>query len=169
MTHADLQDAPPTAAPVGMRGDVVVRLIAIERCLRGLVILVVGIVLAGRTHTDWASHLRDWADDLGLDPSRQVVVGRLINRVAALTPRQLLLIGLVAAGYGALELVEGVGLWRRYRWAEYLTVVATAVFIPVEVWEIIHRPSLLKIGGLLVNVAIVVYLTLMIRRRSRRR
>jgi uncharacterized membrane protein (DUF2068 family) len=157
----------PSPARSGGRSDIVMRLIAVERLARGLVLLAVGAVLALRTHTDWAARLRDWARDLGLDPSRHVVVARLINRAAALTPHQLLVIGIGAMAYGALALVEGAGLWRRRRWAEYLTVIATAVFVPLEVWELAHRPSLLKAGGLVVNLLVVAYLIVMLRRRAR--
>ena len=157
----------PNGAPSSGRSDIVLRLIAIERLARGLLLLAVGAVLSVRTHTNWAARLRNWANDLGLDPYRHVVVARLINRAAALTPRQLLVIGVGAMAYGALELVEGAGLWHRRRWAEYLTVIATAIFIPLEVWELAHRPSLLKAGGLVVNLLVVAYLIVMLRRRAR--
>lgn len=146
---------------------IVLRLIALERLARGLLLVVVGGILAANTHADWTARLRDWADDLGLDPSRHVLVARLINRAAALTPHQLLLIGAGAMAYGALELVEGAGLWRRQHWAEYLTVIATAIFVPFEIWELAHRPSLFKAGGLLVNLLVVAYLIVMLRRRAR--
>ena len=157
----------PSPATSNGRSDIVLRLIAIERLARGLLLFAVGAVLSVQTHANWATRLRDWANDLGLDPSRHVVVGRLINRAAALTPRQLLVIGVGAMAYGALELVEGAGLWRRRHWAEYLTVIATAMFIPLEVWELVHRPSLLKAGGLVVNLLVVAYLIVMLERRAR--
>ncbi len=72
-------------------------------------------------------------------------------------PHQTLLaIGLV--GYALLEGTEGVGLAMRRRWAEYLTVVATGLLIPYEVYELVHRPTLFKFGALLLNVAVVAYL-----------
>ena len=37
-----------------------------------------------------------------------------------------------ALGYGVLELVEGTGLWLEQLWAEYLTVIATSLLIPLE-------------------------------------
>ena len=44
------------------------------------------------------------------------------------------------------------------RWAEYLTFLATTILLPLEIYEIIHRQSALKIIGFLINVAVVVYL-----------
>ena len=157
-----------SSVAVGGRSDLVIRLIAVERLARGLILVAVGAVLSVDAHADWSTRLRDWANDLGLDPSRHVFVARVIDRASALTPHQLLVIGLVALAYGGLEIVEGVGLWTRRRWAEYLTVIATAVFVPLEVWELAHRPTVLKAGGLVVNLLVVAYLIVMIRRRSRR-
>ena len=75
------------------------------------------------------------------------------------------LFGAGALAYGTLELVEGVGLFYRQRWAEWLTVVATSLLIPLELYELVSKPSLLKAGGIVVNVAIVGYLAWMLRRR----
>jgi hypothetical protein len=60
--------------------------------------------------------------------------------------------------YAAVFAVEGVGLVFRRRWAEWLTVVVTASFIPVEIYELGHRPSPGKAVTLALNVLIVAYL-----------
>jgi uncharacterized membrane protein (DUF2068 family) len=59
-----------------------------------------------------------------------------------------------------LEGIEGVGLWFRKRWAEYLTFVATSLLLPVEVYELTVRVSPFKMFALIVNLAVVVYLLL---------
>jgi hypothetical protein len=60
--------------------------------------------------------------------------------------------------YGLLEGVEGVGLWLARRWAEYLTVVATSAFLPLEIYELHERPSATKAGTFAINLAVVIYL-----------
>jgi hypothetical protein len=60
--------------------------------------------------------------------------------------------------YAALEGTEAVGLWLGRRWAEYLTFIATVVFVPYEVWELTKSISWLKILALVINVLIVIYL-----------
>jgi len=68
---------------------------------------------------------------------------------------------LITFAYIALVLVEGVGLWLRKRWAEWLTVIATSLLIPFEVWKLVFHPNgraLILIAVLFLNVAIVVYL-----------
>jgi uncharacterized membrane protein (DUF2068 family) len=66
-----------------------------------------------------------------------------------------------------LELVEGVGLLYRKRWAEWLTVVATSLLIPVELYELVRHVSVLKAGGVAVNIVIVVYLYRVVSRKRR--
>ena len=57
-----------------------------------------------------------------------------------------------------MQALEGAGLWLQKRWAEYLAVVSTAVFLPIEIYELIDKVTALKIAALLVNIAILVYL-----------
>ncbi|MBW0010906.1 MAG: DUF2127 domain-containing protein, partial [Pseudonocardiales bacterium] len=100
--------------------------LAVERMLRAVLLVGVGLVLLTHAHTDWADLARRFAEQVGLDPSRNET-GRLISRLAGFAPRQAQRDGAIAIGYGALEAVEGYGLLRRRRWGEYLTVVSTAL------------------------------------------
>ena len=75
-----------------------------------------------------------------------------------LTGSRALGLGCIALGYGALELVEAAGLWSRRRWAEYLTALATALFLPVEQREIAVHPTPLRVATFLINLALVIYL-----------
>ena len=51
--------------------------------------------------------------------------------------------------------VEAFGLWHGRRWAEWFALVAGALYIPVEIYEIIHHVSWLKVAVLAVNAGIV--------------
>jgi uncharacterized membrane protein (DUF2068 family) len=67
-----------------------------------------------------------------------------------------------------LEGFEAYGLFRKRRWGEILTVVATALLFIPEVWELLARPSAFKVGALVVNAAIVVYLLYRLRSKDQR-
>jgi uncharacterized membrane protein (DUF2068 family) len=84
--------------------------------------------------------------------------------VADLEPGRFHVIGAGMLFYAALLLTEGIGLMYRKRWAEYLTIVATASFIPLELYELARRVSAPRLAVLLVNVAIVIYLFVRVRR-----
>ena len=107
---------------------------------------------------------RRFAEQVGLDPSRNET-GRLITRLAGFGPRQAQRDGMIAIGYGALEAVEGYGLLSRQRWGEYLTIVSTALLLAPEVQELVKHPTWPKVGGLVLNVLIVVYLIFRVTRR----
>ena len=68
------------------------------------------------------------------------------------------MLGIAVAAYASLEGVEAVGLWTGQRWAEYLTFIATVVFVPYEIYELTKSITALKLVTLIVNVAIVLYL-----------
>jgi uncharacterized membrane protein (DUF2068 family) len=63
-----------------------------------------------------------------------------------------------ALAYAAVFLVEGVGLVLRKTWAEWLTVVVTSSFIPLEIYELVAHFGPGKVVALVLNVAIVAYL-----------
>ncbi len=140
--------------------------LAVERALRAVLLIGVGLILLTHTHTDWAEPARRFAEQIGLDPSRNET-GRLVSRLAGLGPRQTQRFGSISIGYGLLEAVEGYGLFRRRQWAEYLTVVSTALLLFPEVQELFKHPTGLKVGGLALNVVIVAYLIIRLVRRRR--
>ena len=86
-----------------------------------------------------------------------------IDWIMLLSPHKIVLAGVFACVYALLFATEGVGLWLQKRWAEYLTIVATASLIPFEIWELTRGLSVLKGAALAINIAIVVYLYYVIR------
>jgi uncharacterized membrane protein (DUF2068 family) len=77
-------------------------------------------------------------------------------------------LGVVALFYAMLYVIEGIGLWHQSKWAEYLTIIATATFIPLEIYELYRRLTLPRGGALLVNVAVVIYLIYRIKHPNER-
>jgi len=141
-----------------------IRLIALERLIRGVLLLVAG----GYLVTHLGSDLGRIADRLmravELDPHRPFL-RHLIAKLHRLHAGTVLITGIAALLYGVLEVVEGVGLWIDALWAEYLTVTATSLLIPLEVYELVRKPSVLKAAGIVVNLVIVAYLARRLRRR----
>ena len=149
------------------RTRLVLRLIAVERALRGVLLLAAGIYLLFHLSTDFGQLADRIIRSIELDP-QQHFLHRIVARLHRLHARELRIVGVVALGYGGLELVEGVGLWLDQLWAEYLTVIATSLLIPFELYELTVHPTLWKAGGILVNIGIVAYLVWALRRRLAR-
>ena len=71
--------------------------------------------------------------------------------------------------YAGLDIIEGTGLALEKTWAEYLTLILTACFLPWEIFEIIRHITWLKVVLLLLNVAVVIYLIFHVQGRIRAR
>ncbi len=78
--------------------------------------------------------------------------------VLRINDHTLILLAVTAAVYAVVEGVEAVGLWHERRWAEYLTVLATAGFLPFEIHELVAKFTVVRIGSLVVNLAVLVWL-----------
>jgi uncharacterized membrane protein (DUF2068 family) len=164
---------PAEEAPVLLRGKAlrsafILRLLAIERFVRGALILLLGIaVLQFESSQVSVRDIfdRDLAaakpllDQLGWNASDS---GLIHATESALNARSSTLTAVAAflIGYGVLQLIEGVGLWLLKRWGEYFAVVATSLFLPLEVYELTEKVTVLRVGALLINVAAVIYLLL---------
>jgi uncharacterized membrane protein (DUF2068 family) len=152
----------PERGPL-LRDRYVLRLIAIERGVHVVLYGALAILffIFSRHHTAFQQDYNHLMNDLsGGDPASihlRGVLGHLKN-LFKYTPTHLYELGIVLAVYAALEATEMVGLWLAKRWAEYLTLVSTTLFIPFEVYEISEGVSAFKVIILVINVAIVVYL-----------
>lgn len=149
-----------------LRDRYVLRLIALDRVLHFLVLAAIAVaVFLFTVHkttldADFTRILSDVQAGLG-GPVRSAggIVGTL-QHVFSISTTDLYLVGIGVACYAVLEGIEAVGLWLGRRWAEYLTFLATVVFIPYEIWELTKTISVLKVLTLVINLAIVIYLLL---------
>jgi uncharacterized membrane protein (DUF2068 family) len=145
----------------------ILRLIALERMVRGVLLLAAGVYLLTHLNSDFGRLADHIMRAIELDP-RRPFLHRIVNYLHDLHANEIRVAAFAALGYGFLELVEGTGLWLDQLWAEYLTVVSTSLLLPYELYELARKPTVLKAGGIAVNIAIVVYLALMLRRRLKR-
>jgi uncharacterized membrane protein (DUF2068 family) len=160
-----------TGAPSGAREqpssrhDRLLPWIAAERGVRALFLAILGIVLVTHPHTNWAGEITHLAHQWGLDPSRNVV-RKIIDAVRKVHAGQNVVFGVIALGYGALEAAESYGLARRRQWGEWLTLVATSILLIPEVWELVRKVTVLKLGALVVNLLVIAYLYWRLRRHA---
>lgn len=143
-----------------------IRLIALERLLRGVLLLAGGAYLLTHVGSDFGRLADRVMRAVELDP-RRPFLRHLIGRLHRLRAGTVVLTGIAALGYGALELVEGTGLWLDKLWAEYLTVIATSLLVPFEIYELIRKPTVIKAAGIAVNLVVIAYLAWRLRQRTR--
>jgi uncharacterized membrane protein (DUF2068 family) len=138
--------------------------IALFKLIKGLLLVAVGIGALKLLHRDLADTLTHWVDILRVDPDNRFIHAAL-TRVLSVSPKQLKVTSVGTFVYAALLLTEGTGLLLRKRWAEYFTIITTGGLLPLEVYELSKHISAAKIVVLAVNLAIVVYLVVRVRRR----
>ena len=149
-----------------LRDRYVLRLIALERVLHVLALSALAAVVflfadnRAVLEQDFTSILNALQGGLGGPVASNHGIVHDLRYLFALRLTSLYLVGVAIAAYAVLEGVEAVGLWLGKRWAEYLTFIATIVFVPYEVYELTKSVTALKVLTLVVNLAVAAYLLL---------
>ncbi|HXS75054.1 MAG TPA: DUF2127 domain-containing protein [Terracidiphilus sp.] len=133
------------------------RLIAFFKLLKVAALIATGIAALKLIHADVGTVLEHVVLRFGFDPG-STLLNHAIQRVCEIPQDRIWELGAISFVYAGLFLIEGIGLWMAKRWGEWVTVSITGSLIPFEVYETIHRPDLLRILVLLINVAVVGYL-----------
>jgi uncharacterized membrane protein (DUF2068 family) len=161
MTGSTLQTA--TKAHRHNKGLV---LIAVYKLLHALLFTAIGVGALRLVGKDVGDILTRIASDLRFNPE-----GRFINfvldRASLLDDPMLRRISFGAFCYAAIGIAEGIGLYLEKAWGEYLTLIITASFLPIEIMEIMRRHTWPRVGLLVVNVAVLVYLSMIVWERQR--
>lgn len=162
---------PADTAPIVLRGKAlreafVLRILAVERWIRALFLALVTAAVFEFESTQ--TSLQDWferelprfkplAEQFNYDLEKSPTIERLRDLLHS-SHGTLHLVEAFLIGYTLLQLAEGIGLWSLKRWGEYVAAVGTSVFLPLEVYELTKEITWLKVGALLVNLGLVVYL-----------
>jgi uncharacterized membrane protein (DUF2068 family) len=144
------------------------KVIGILKLLSGATALAVGIGAFRFLGHDPGPRAERIVTHLGLDPQNRVI-HEAISRITGIDRTHLRAIEFGTFFYAALHTVEGIGLILGYHWAEYLVIVATGSLIPFEIYEIARKLSLVRVTLFVLNVAIVIYLVMTLRKDRRER
>ena len=148
----------------GARSDAWIILIGLFKLLKAASLLIIGFGVLHLLHRDVATVAEHWIEVLRVDPDNRFV-HRALLRIFNITPKQLKELSVGTFVYAGIFLTEGTGLLMRKHWAEYMTLLSTALFIPLEVYEIYRHFTWLKVAVTIVNLLIVWYLAVRIKRR----
>jgi uncharacterized membrane protein (DUF2068 family) len=138
-------------------------LIAAFKLLKGLALLALGIGALRLLHRDVAALADHWINAFRVDPHNRYIYW-LLAKLPMLNDQKLKELSVGTFIYSAVFLTEGIGLALRKRWAEYFTIITTASFLPLELYELFHHATLPKAFALAINIAVVVYLVRELRR-----
>ena len=172
VTGGQYGSGPAAAAPLVRRGkelrsELVLRVFAVERFLR---FLIIGVAAYGvwwfkydqagiqRAYNNALPAIRALYQDLGFDVSHSTLLV-LVHHALTISPRWVTILAIGLPVYALIELVESVGLWLGQRWGEYFAMIATSIFLPWEVWELTRgHITWLKVAAFVINLLLVIYL-----------
>lgn len=137
--------------------------IGLFKLAKGAGLLILAFGLLSLLHKDVAEVAGHWVQMLRVDPDNRMIHGLLV-RIFNVTPKQLKEFSVGSFMYAAIFLTEGVGLLGRRHWAEYMALISTGLFIPIEAYELSVHFTPVKLAVTLVNFGIVWYLAAGIRR-----
>ncbi len=134
-----------------------IRAIAIYEAAKGIVGLVAGFGLLSLINRDIVDFAEDLIGFLHLN-SEGRLAHRIVETITKLNPSNIKIFFFIALVYATKQLVEAYGLWRLRAWAEWVAIISGLVYIPIEIYELIHKPTFTRAGILIFNAAIVIYL-----------
>ncbi|GBG37775.1 hypothetical protein NJB14197_26060 [Mycobacterium montefiorense] len=88
----------------------------------------------------------------------QMTVVHELEKALAAKPSTLALLTLMLIAYALIEVLEAVGLWLLKRWGEYFAVIATAVFLPLEIHDLAKGITMTRVVTFSINILAVIYL-----------
>jgi uncharacterized membrane protein (DUF2068 family) len=135
------------------------------KLLKAVGLAVVGLGVLSLVHRDVAATIEALVEQLRIDPENRFIHG-LVEKSVGVRPRTLEELGVGTLFYAVLFATEGVGLILAKRWAEYMTLVVTLSFLPLEVYEFVEHLSVVKAAVILVNLGVATYLWRLVRRQN---
>ena len=142
--------------------------IGILKLVSGVMAMAVGIGVFRLLGNDPGPAVERTITHLGLDPNRYVI-HTVLSAITRIDRAHLRALEAGTFFYALLHMIEGTGLILRKDWAGYLVIVATSSLVPFEIYEIAHKISLLRIAIFVLNVGIVIYLIVTLRKERQAR
>lgn len=142
--------------------------IGVFKLLQTMAWLLLGIGALRLLHKDLLDVVEHWILALRFNPEGHFV-SLLLGQVALLSPHRMKQISAAIFAIAALDAIEGIGLVLEKAWAEYVTLILTASFLPWELRAVVRHPTEIRIGLAIINIAVVLYLLWFVKMRMRER
>jgi uncharacterized membrane protein (DUF2068 family) len=149
-----------------MRLSGTIRAVALLEAAKGTLVILTGFGALSLVHRDTQRFAERLVAHMHLNPAKHYP-RIFIDAAAHLTDARLWMLAAFAATYGLVRLIEAYGLWRERRWAEWFATLSGGIYIPFELYELLHRFSLLSIGALAINVLVVCLMSYALTRMQR--
>ncbi len=140
-----------------------IRVVACFEAFKGLFVLFAGFGLLSLLNRDAVRIAEDVVGHFHINPASHYP--RIFLELASnLSSGKIWFTASIAFSYAALRLVEAYGLWQKRRWAEWLAVASGGIYIPVELYELLHSASWISESTLTINVGVVIYMLFVLKK-----
>jgi uncharacterized membrane protein (DUF2068 family) len=133
------------------------RVVAIFEASKGVLVLLVGLGILSLVHHSAQNVGEEIVERFHLNLARKHP-RILIYAATHVDSSHLRLLAVAALLYSTMRFIEAYGLWRMRAWAEWFAIVSGGVYLPLELYELIHHATAVKAVVFLVNACIVAYL-----------
>jgi uncharacterized membrane protein (DUF2068 family) len=136
--------------------SVALRTVAMFEATKGAIVLLLGCGLF-LLHKNLDDIIERVVHVLHVNPE-----GKLSNLFFELAShssnRNLWVLALGTLAYGSVGLTEAYGLWREREWAQWFSLLSTALYLPPELYLLLGHPSWLKSAVLVTNIVIILFM-----------
>jgi uncharacterized membrane protein (DUF2068 family) len=133
------------------------RTVAAFEATKGVLVLALALGVLSLLHKDVESEAWSLLEHLHINPDHRLSYA-FLRAAARMTDSGLWGIAGAAAAYSAVRFTEAWGLWNRRVWAEWFALLSGCLYLPWEFTKLVEHISLVHVGLLLVNLAIVLYM-----------
>ncbi|HEV2064299.1 MAG TPA: DUF2127 domain-containing protein [Thermoanaerobaculia bacterium] len=133
------------------------RVVAVFEALKGALVVGAGLGLLSLVHHDLQATAERLVRHSHLNPARHYP-RIFIEAASHMNDGRLRSLAVLAFLYAAVRFIQAYGLWRVKVWAEWFTIIAGSLFLPVEVYEMFERATWIRAIVFLTNLFIVAYL-----------
>lgn len=144
------------------------RAVASFEFTKGIFVLVVGIVAILLVHKDAWVIAESLLALLHISTDRRSAQ-LFLDFADNLTDARLWMAAQLAFAYSALRFAEAYGLWKQRTWGEWIAFGSGALFLPLEIRELLRGATILRFGIFAINLGIVAYMFFLLREGRRRR
>lgn len=134
-----------------------VRAVAVLEASKGMLALLVAIGLHAYAGQNLSALATQWMTHLHLNPASHYP-GIFISAVSAVSPSSLTLMAIGAAAYTLIRFIEAYGLWHNLRWTQWFALVSGAIYLPLELYEVVNHFNLMSVVVLIINLLVVGYM-----------
>jgi Predicted membrane protein len=141
-----------------LKFNIGLKFLALFEAAKGMLVLLVGAGLLTLIHRNVQNEGADIVQFFHLNPAwhyPEIFLKTLSNINSA----NLWFLSVSAILYVIIRMAEAYGLWHDRAWAIWFAVASSALFLPIELFELYKRITIPRFLVLLLNIALILYLS----------